>query len=101
MFKILQKRDNARVGFLQTPHGVIETPNFSPVGTQASVKAVSSKDLKDAKVQVILANPYHRMLRPGADLIEKMGGLHKFMNWDRPIMTDSGGFQVISLGVAL
>ena len=100
-FKILHKDCYARVGRLITPHGVIETPNFNPVGTQATVKALSPKDLKEIGVQIVLANTYHLMLRPGADLIEKLGGLHKFMGWDRPIMTDSGGFQVFSLGVAL
>lgn len=86
---------------LTTPHGVIETPNFNPVGTQATVKALSPTDLNEIGVQIVLANTYHLMLRPGADLIEKFGGLHKFMNWDKPVMTDSGGFQVFSLGVAL
>lgn len=100
-FKILQKDGDARVGQLITSHGVIETPNFIPVGTQASVKALSSKDLKEIGAQIVLANTYHLMLRPGADLIEKLGGLHKFMSWDKPIMTDSGGFQVFSLGVGL
>lgn len=100
-FKILYKDGNARTGILTTPHGMIETPNFNPVGTQATVKALSPKDLKEIGVQIVLANTYHLMLRPGADLIEKFGGLHKFMNWDRPIMTDSGGFQVFSLGIAL
>lgn len=100
-FKILHKYKTARVGELQTGHGVIETPNFIPVGTQGTVKALTPRDLQEANVQIILANTYHLMLRPGADLIEKMGGLHKFMNWDDPIMTDSGGFQVFSLGVAL
>lgn len=100
-FKILQKDGKARVGRLVTPHGVIETPNFIPVGTQATVKALSPKDLKEIGVQVVLANTYHLMLRPGADVIKKLGGLHKFMGWDGPIMTDSGGFQIFSLGVAL
>lgn len=100
-FKILQKDGKARVGKLQTAHGVIETPNFIPVGTQGTVKALTPRDLEEIGVQIVLANTYHLMLRPGADLIEKLGGLHKFMNWDRPIMTDSGGFQVFSLGVGL
>lgn len=100
-FKILHQDGKARIGKLTTAHGVIETPNFIPVGTKASVKALSPKDLTEIGVQIVLANTYHLMLRPGADLIEKMGGLHKFMNWDRPIMTDSGGFQVFSLGVGL
>lgn len=97
-FKILYKDGKARVGQLTTPHGVIETPNFNPVGTQATVKAMSPSDLREIGVQMVLANTYHLMLRPGASVIEKLGGLHKFMNWDRPIMTDSGGFQVFSLG---
>jgi len=100
-FKILQKSGRSRVGKLTTPHGVIDTPNFIPVGTQATVKALSPRDLQEMGVQVVLANTYHLMLRPGADLIEKFGGLHKFMGWDKPIMTDSGGFQVFSLGVGL
>ena len=100
-FKILHKSNQARVGQLKTAHGIIETPNFIPVGTQGSVKALSPRDLKEIGVQVVLANTYHLMLRPGADLIGKLGGLHQFMGWDGPIMTDSGGFQVFSLGVAL
>lgn len=100
-FKILHKDHKARVGKLITPHGVVETPNFSPVGTQGTVKALTPKDLNEIGVQMVLANTYHLMLRPGADLIQKLGGLHKFMNWDKPIMTDSGGFQVFSLGAAL
>src|SRR3989338_5937005 len=100
-FKILYKDGKARVGQLTTPHGVIETPNFNPVGTQATVKAMSPSDLREIGVQMVLANTYHLMLRPGASVIQKLGGLHKFMGWDKPIMTDSGGFQVFSLGVAL
>lgn len=100
-FKILHKDGKARVGRLVTPHGILETPNFNPVGTQAAVKALGPRELKEIGVQIVLANTYHLMLRPGADLIEKFGGLHKFMGWDRPIMTDSGGFQVFSLGIAL
>lgn len=100
-FKILQKDGQARVGQLETAHGVIETPNFNPVGTQATVKALSPKDLKEIGVQMVLANTYHLMLRPGVEVIKKFAGLHKFMGWDKPIMTDSGGFQVFSLGGAL
>lgn len=100
-FKILHKDGKARVGKLKTTHGIIETPIFIPVGTQASVKALSPKDLKEIGVQMVLANTYHLMLRPGDKLIKKMGGIHKFMGWDGPIMTDSGGFQVFSLGIAL
>lgn len=100
-FKILHKSGKARVGRLKTAHGIIETPNFIPVGTQAVVKAVSSEQLKQLGAEVVLTNTYHLMLRSGVDLIEKLGGLHKFMNWDKPIMTDSGGFQVFSLGLGL
>lgn len=100
-FKVLHRDGKARVGQLVTPHGVIETPSFNPVGTQAAVKALGPRELREIGVQMVLANTYHLMLRPGANLIEKLGGLHKFMNWDHPIMTDSGGFQVFSLGVAL
>ncbi len=100
-FKILQKDRKARVGRLTTTHGIIETPNWIPVGTKATVKALTPKQLDEIGVQVVLANTYHLMLQPGADLIQKLGGLHKFMGWDRPIMTDSGGFQVFSLGVGL
>ena len=88
----------ARVGYLKTPHGTIETPNFIFCGTKATVKAVLPDDVKRAKTDIILANTYHLMLQPGADIIEKMGGLHKFMNWDGPMLTDSGGFQIFSLG---
>lgn len=87
----------ARAGLLTTPHGVVETPAFMPVGTRAAVKAVDNDDLKDVGARIILANTYHLMLRPGADLIERLGGLHGFTGWDRPILTDSGGFQIFSL----
>jgi queuine tRNA-ribosyltransferase len=87
----------ARLGSLATPHGVIETPQFMPVGTQATVKALSPGDLHAAGVQVILANTYHLSLRPGHERIARLGGLHRFMGWDGPILTDSGGFQVFSL----
>ncbi|MBQ8322640.1 MAG: tRNA guanosine(34) transglycosylase Tgt [Clostridia bacterium] len=88
----------ARAGVLHTPHGDIETPVYMPVGTQATVKGVFPRDLKEAGSQIILANTYHLYMRPGDDIVKKAGGLHKFMNWDRPILTDSGGFQVFSLG---
>jgi queuine tRNA-ribosyltransferase len=88
----------ARAGLLHTGHGIVETPVFMPVGTQATVKAVSPRDLADGiDARIILANTYHLFLRPGHELIERMGGLHKFMSWDRAILTDSGGFQVFSL----
>lgn len=91
------KQSGARIGKLYTPHGVIETPVFMPVGTQATVKALSPEELKQANAQIILSNTYHLYLRPGQEIVKKAGGLHKFMNWDRPILTDSGGFQVFSL----
>ena len=87
----------ARRGRLHTPHGVIETPIFMPVGTQATVKTMSPDELKQVGAQIILSNTYHLHLRPGEDLVAEAGGLHRFMNWDRPILTDSGGFQVFSL----
>jgi len=87
----------ARAGILHTPHGDIETPVYMPVGTQATVKGVYPRDLKEAGAQIILANTYHLFMRPGDEIVKKAGGLHKFMNWDRPILTDSGGYQVFSL----
>lgn len=93
------KQTGARRGRIYTPHGIIETPTFMPVGTQATVKSMSQDELKDMlDARIILGNTYHLYLRPGHKLIEKAGGLHKFMNWDRAILTDSGGFQVFSLG---
>lgn len=91
----------ARRGSFSTPHGIIETPIFMPVGTRATVKGVSSPTLKSIGAQIILANTYHLFLRPGSDLIAEAGGLHAFMNWDRPILTDSGGFQIFSLADTL
>jgi len=88
----------ARAGVLHTPHGKIETPIFMPVGTQATVKTLDQHDLIEAQAQIILGNAYHLYLRPGHELIDRMGGLHQFINWSRPILTDSGGFQVFSLG---
>jgi queuine tRNA-ribosyltransferase len=88
----------ARAGRLTLTHGVVETPQFMPVGTNATVKALSPDDLRDAGASIILANTYHLYLRPGHERIERLGGLHRFMDWDRPILTDSGGFQVVSLG---
>jgi queuine tRNA-ribosyltransferase len=99
-FKIVKKVGKARAGILKTPHGDIMTPTFIPVGTAASVKALSPKQLQEIGVQIVLANTYHLSLRPGEDLVEKMGGLSKFMGWNRPTMTDSGGYQVFSLGRA-
>ena len=91
------KQSGARIGKFTTPHGVIETPVFMPVGTQATVKGLTPEMLKDLNAQIILSNTYHLHLRPGEDIVKAAGGLHKFMNWDRPILTDSGGFQVFSL----
>ncbi len=87
----------ARTGRLRLPHGEVETPIFMPVGTQATVKALSQEDLRTIGAQIILGNAYHLYLRPGTDTLEAVGGLHRFMQWDRPILTDSGGFQVFSL----
>ena len=87
----------ARRGQLKTAHGIVETPIFMPVGTQGTVKSVSPHELKDLEAQIILGNTYHLFVRPGLETIKKMGGLHSFMNWDLPILTDSGGFQVWSL----
>lgn len=88
----------ARAGLLHTPHGTFKTPMFMPVGTQATVKTLTPEELKEMGAQIILSNTYHLFLRPGSDLVEEAGGLHKFMNWDQGILTDSGGFQVFSLG---
>jgi len=94
----LEVRDGkARAGWLDTPHGRIPTPAFMPVGTRGAVKAVDSRDLTELGADILLANTYHLMLRPGADLIARLGGLHEFMAWDGPILTDSGGFQIFSL----
>src|SRR3990167_4832512 len=100
-FRIVSTDGLAKLGKLATPHGIIDTPAFVPVGTQATVKSLTPADLKSLGSQVILANTYHLYLRPGADTIYKLGGLHRFMNWDGPLMSDSGGFQVFSLGWAL
>ena len=91
------KKTGARAGILHTPHGDIKTPVYMPVGTQAAMKAMTPDQTKDTGAQIMLANTYHLYLRPGEDLIKEAGGLHQFMNWDRPILTDSGGFQVFSL----
>ena len=88
----------ARVGHLKTPHGTIETPNYIFCGTKAAIKNLSPAQMKEARTDIILANTYHLMIQPGAELVEKMGGLHKFMQWDGPMMTDSGGFQIFSMG---
>jgi len=92
-----EKNTNARLGKIETNHGTFETPMFMPVGTQATVKTLSPEEVKDCSSGIILANTYHLWLRPGEDIVNKAGGLHKFMNYDGPILTDSGGFQVFSL----
>ena len=96
-FEIVARDGEARAGILHTPQGEIPTPVFAPVGTAATVKALPPRDLRELKVPLILANTYHLFLRPGDELICDMGGLHNFMGWDKPILTDSGGFQVFSL----
>lgn len=99
LFKILHQDSSsqARQGRLETPHGIIETPIFMPVGTQGTVKSVSPHELNDLNAQIILGNTYHLFVRPGTETIKALGGLHSFMNWQKPILTDSGGFQVWSL----
>ncbi len=99
LFKVLNtdSESNARRGQLKTAHGNVETPIFMPVGTQGTVKSVSPHELKDLEAQIVLGNTYHLFVRPGLEIIKEMGGLHSFMNWDLPILTDSGGFQVWSL----
>src|SRR5216110_2108024 len=99
-FEVIKKdaATKARLGRLVTAHGVVETPTFMPVGTQGTVKEMLPRDLKETGCQILLGNTYHLYLRPGADLIRELGGLHRFMGWDGPILTDSGGFQVFSLG---
>ncbi len=99
MFELLQTdpASKARRGRLTTAHGVIQTPAFMPVGTQGSVKAVSPRELRELQTQILLGNTYHLFVRPGLEIIRHFGGLHRFMNWDGPILTDSGGYQIFSL----
>src|ERR1041385_2951603 len=99
MFELKARDQNtkARRGRLQTGHGVIDTPAFMPVGTQGSVKGVSPRELRELQAQIILGNTYHLFVRPGLEVIRHVGGLHRFMNWDGPILTDSGGYQIFSL----
>jgi len=99
-FKIIKKSKNskARLGFIKTSYGVVETPCLVPVATQAVVKTLTSEQVLETKTQILIANTYHLHLRPGEEIVQKAGGLHKFMNWKKPLMTDSGGFQAFSLG---
>jgi queuine tRNA-ribosyltransferase len=97
-FKLISQDKNARLGKLNTAHGTVDTPIFMPVGTAATVKAMHLKDVEEAGAQIILANTYHLMLRPGEKNIKEMGGVRKFMGWNKPLLTDSGGFQIMSLG---
>lgn len=96
-FELLGNDNSARAGIFNTPHGMIKTPVFAPVGTQATVKTLTSDQLKNTGASLVLANTYHLFLRPGAEIISEMGGLHNFMQWQQPMLTDSGGFQVFSL----
>jgi queuine tRNA-ribosyltransferase len=97
-YELTHMEGAARAGTLRLPHGAVQTPAFMPVGTQASVKTVSRDELLDIGAEIVLANTYHLYLRPGHELIRELGGIHRFMNWPRPVLTDSGGFQVFSLG---
>ena len=97
-FELLKRDGDARLGLLTTAHGAIETPAFMPVGTYGTVKAMSPVELRALGAQIVLGNTFHLWLRPGLDVIGAHGGLHRFMGWDGPILTDSGGFQVFSLG---
>ena len=98
MFQLLKQEGHARRGIFETPHGVVQTPVFMNVGTQGAIKgALSARDLKEIGCQVELSNTYHLHVRPGDELVKEMGGLHRFMTWDGPILTDSGGFQIFSL----
>jgi len=100
-FRVVTKdtKSNARVGILKTPHGVVQTPSFMPVGTKGTVKSLTPEELNDLGAQIILGNTYHLYLQPGHKVVSSFGGLHSFMNWQKPILTDSGGFQIFSLGV--
>jgi len=96
-FELITQDENARLGKITTPKGCIDTPTFMPVGTQGTVKGIFTDDLKKTNTQVILGNTYHLLLRPGVEILNNFNGLHKYMNWDKPILTDSGGYQIMSL----
>ena len=96
-FELITQDDKARLGKIKTIRGIIDTPAFMPVGTQGTVKGVFTDDILKTNSQIILGNTYHLLLRPGVDILKKFGGLHNFMNWQKPILTDSGGYQIMSL----
>ena len=96
-FELITQNDNARLGKISTPKGVVDTPAFMPVGTQGTVKGIFPDDILKTGTQIILGNTYHLLLRPGIDILKKFNGLHRFMNWNKPILTDSGGYQIMSL----
>ena len=96
-FELITQDNNARLGKINTPKGTIDTPTFMPVGTQGTVKGVFTDDIELTGTQIILGNTYHLFIRPGIEIVKKFGGLHKFMNWNKPILTDSGGYQIMSL----
>ena len=99
-YELQANEGRARAGVFDTPHGELKTPVFAPVGTQATVKMLTPEQLKEINATLVLSNTYHLYLRPGDDLVRDMGGLHKFMQWDGPMLTDSGGYQVFSLQYA-
>ncbi len=96
-FELITQNDKARLGIISTSKGKIDTPAFMPVGTQGSVKGIYTDDILKTGTQIILGNTYHLLLRPGIEILDKFNGLHSFMNWDKPILTDSGGYQIMSL----
>src|SRR4051812_11998717 len=100
-FKIVSKSGNARAGEIKTPHGIVLTPTIFPVGTKGTVKGLSGAQIREISPQAVLANTYHLHLQPGEDVVAALGGLSKMMDWNGPTMTDSGGFQVFSLGIGL
>src|SRR3990167_9954979 len=97
MFSVISQCGQARAGELQTAHGLLQTPFFMPIATKGAVKTLSSQDMDSLGATILLSNTYHLLLRPGPESMKKLGGLHRFMNWQKPILTDSGGYQVFSL----